>query len=121
MRYLITVVACILAGSAVAAERESFQLRTAGDLVRVCSVAETDPDYGESRGFCHGILVGAYHYYDAAVTPSKRFVCSPNPPPKRSKVMNDFVAWGNAHPQYMKDPAVDTLFKYLASTYPCKK
>jgi hypothetical protein len=35
--------------------------------------------------------------------------------------MGGFVTWANANPQFMKDAAVDTLFRYLAEAYPCKK
>jgi hypothetical protein len=31
------------------------------------------------------------------------------------------VAWTKKNPQYMKDGAIDTLFRYAAETFPCKK
>jgi hypothetical protein len=96
-------------------------MRDAADLVKVCSVDAADPAHANAMGFCHGVLVGAVRYYDSAVTGSKRFVCAPNPTPTRAKVMNDFVAWSSTHPAYMKEGAVDTLFRYLAEAYPCKK
>jgi hypothetical protein len=55
------------------------------------------------------------------VSAEKRFVCPPTPAQTRAEVMNGFVAWARSHPQYMKDAAVDTLFRYLAEAYPCKK
>jgi hypothetical protein len=35
--------------------------------------------------------------------------------------MNDFVAWAKSRSQVLKDPPLDTLFRYLAETYPCRK
>jgi hypothetical protein len=121
MRKLMLVAALMTSGAAVAADSNTFQLRDANDLVRACSVPQDDVHYANATGFCHGILVGAYRYYDATATAESRFVCPPSAVPTRAKVMNDFVAWAKAHPQYMKDAPVDTLFRYLAETYPCGK
>src|SRR5215831_4675541 len=121
MRSLVTLMALVFTGSAVAADSSNFQLRDAADLVRVCSVPADDPAYGSAMGFCHGILVGAFRYYESSVTGPGRFVCAPTPTPTRSKVMSDFVTWAGTHSGNMKDPAIDTLFRYLAEAYPCKK
>ncbi|MGA8055079.1 MAG: Rap1a/Tai family immunity protein [Burkholderiales bacterium] len=110
-----------VAGPAMAVDSATFQLRDAADLVRLCSVAADDPAYANAAGFCHGFLTGAFQYYDATESAATRFVCAPSPPSTRSKVMDDFVVWANAHPQYMKERAPDALFRYLAATYPCKK
>ena len=120
MRSLLALLAFILSGSAIAADSNTFQLRDAGDLVRVCSIEPGDPTYANAVGFCHGVLVGAFRYYESVATSANRFVCAPNPTPTRSKVMNDFVAWAGSNAKYMKDPPIDTLFRYLAETYPCK-
>lgn len=121
MRYFSVLLAFVFAGSALAADSSTFQLRDAGDLVRVCSVPRDHPVYDNASGFCHGILVGAFRYYEATVTNASRFVCAPTPTPTRAKVMNGFVAWAATHPALMKDPPVDTLFRYLEEAYPCKK
>ena len=121
MHWLIAVAAFMLAGAAVAADSNTFQLRHTDDLVLVCSVTPDDAHYANAAGFCHGLLVGAYRYYESTVTVDNRFICPPNPIPTRAKVMNGFVAWAKSHPQRMKESAIDTLFRYLAETYPCKK
>jgi hypothetical protein len=120
MRTFLALAAFTIVGSAAAADSTTYLLRDAADLARVCSVAPGDPNYANAAGFCHGILVGAFRYYESAVTRANRFVCAPLPTPTRAKVMNDFVTWTGAHPANMKDPAIDTLFRYLAETYPCK-
>jgi hypothetical protein len=121
MRSLILVAALLTSGAAVAVESSTFQLRDTNDLVRACSVAPDHTLYANAIGFCHGLLVGAYSYYVSTVTAENRFICPPSPVPTRAKVMNDFVAWTRSHSQFMKDPPVDTLFRYLAETYPCGK
>lgn len=121
MRKLMMAAALLASGVAVAADSSTFQLRDANDLVRACSVRTDDPLYANATGFCHGVLTGAYRYYLLTVPAENRFVCSPNPTPTRAKVMEDFVAWTKTHPQFLKNPPVDTLFRYLAENYPCRK
>lgn len=121
MRSLIFVAALLTSGAAVAVESSDFQLRDTNDLVRACSVPSDHALYANAAGFCHGLLVGAYGYYVHTVTAENRFICPPSPVPTRAKVMNDFVTWTQSHSQFMKDPPIDTLFRYLAETYPCRK
>ena len=121
MRILMLVAALLTSGAAIAVESSTFRLRDTNDLVRACSVAPDDAVYANAMGFCHGLLVGAYGYYASTATAESRFICPPNPVPTRAKVMNDFVAWARSHPQFMKDAPIDTLFRYLAETYPCGK
>jgi hypothetical protein len=121
MRGLILLAALLASGAAFAVDSSTFQLRDTDDLVRACSVPAGDTLYANATGFCHGILVGAYRYYDATVTAENRFICPPSPTQTRAEVMDGFVAWAKSHPQYIKDAPVDTLFRYLAETYPCRK
>ena len=120
MRSLTAVMALICMGSAAAADSSNYQLRDASDLVRICSVTPSDTNYANAIGFCHGVLTGAFRYYESVVPGPKRFVCAPNPTPTRTKVMDDFVKWAGSHSANMKDPPIDTLFRYLVETYPCK-
>jgi Rap1a immunity proteins len=121
MRRLIFAAALMTSGIVVAADSSTFELRDAEDLVRACSVPQKHTLYRNAIGFCHGVLTGAYRYYQATVTAENRFVCTPNPVPTRAKVMDDFVAWSKTHPQYLKEPPIDTLFRYLEETFPCGK
>ena len=121
MRSITAIMALAVAGSAFAADSSDFQLRNAGDLVRVCSVPRDHALHDSAAGFCHGVLTGAFRYYESTVAKENRFVCAPNPTPTRAKVMNDFVAWSAKNAKYMTDPPIDALFRYLAETYPCKK
>ena len=121
MRSVLAVAVFVLSGSALAADANVFQMREAGDLVAVCSTAADDPNHASATAFCHGVLVGAFGYYQSVVSSGERFVCAPNPTPTRAKVMSDFVTWSRANSKYMKDRPIDTLFRYLGEAYPCKK
>ena len=117
MRHALLLAGFLVAGMtpASAATIENFQVRTAADLVDLCDTDPSSVHYIAAIHFCQGFGIGAYQYYAAQVTedPSTRFVCIPNPPPTRNEAMAAFVGWARAHPKYMNDAPVDTLFRYL--------
>jgi hypothetical protein len=109
---------------ASAATPDHFRVRSAADLVAICSTPANDSMYPAAISFCHGYAVGAYQYYQATVSgpEGKPFVCVPTaPPPTRSEGLQMFVAWARNNPQHMGEPAVETLFRWLAVTWPCRK
>ncbi|MGE5442646.1 MAG: Rap1a/Tai family immunity protein [Bacteroidota bacterium] len=125
MRHALLLAGFLVAGMtpASAATIENFQVRTAADLVDLCDTDPSSVHYIAAIHFCQGFGIGAYQYYAAQVTedPSTRFVCIPNPPPTRNEAMAAFVGLARAHPEYMNDAPVDTLFRYLGQTYPCSR
>jgi Rap1a immunity proteins len=109
---------------ALAAAPDHFRVRSTADLVELCSTPANDSLYTAAMSFCHGYAVGAYHYYQATVAgpQGKPFVCVPAaPPPTRTEGLQMFVAWARENPQHMGEPAVETLFRWLAATWPCRK
>jgi Rap1a immunity proteins len=107
-----------------AATADHFRVRSTADLVEICSTPANDSLYAAAISFCHGYAVGAYQYYQATVAgpKGKPFVClPPTPPPTRTEGLQMFVAWARENPQHMGEPAVDTLFRWLAATWPCRK
>jgi hypothetical protein len=117
---IAAAVAATLGAAAHAAPADSYRARTTADLVAVCSTTSGEKDYASAIAFCHGVLAGAYNYYDLTTLGSKRFVCPPDPAPKRAQVASDFVAWAKARPQYMDAHGIDTLFRFAAEKYPCR-
>ena len=108
---------------ALAATPDQFRVRSTADLVEICSTPASDPMYAAAMGFCHGFGVGAYQYYRASVSgpEGKPFVCLSDPPPSRTEGLRMFVAWARENPQYMSEPAVETLFRWLVAKWPCRK
>lgn len=121
MKIAIVAAAAAFAVSAHAAPPDTYKIRNAGDLVKICTTQPEEADYATAIAFCHGVLAGAYGYYDASTPVADRFVCTPDPSPKRSRVAADFVTWANARPQLMNAGAIDTLFRFAAETFPCRK
>jgi hypothetical protein len=123
-KWMILVLVALLCapGWAGAVSEDDFELDTTADLVELCTVPSSDPLHREAVSFCVGFLVGAYHYHVAenAGPTGNLMVCPPDPPPKRSKVGEMFLDWVKNHPQYMNDEPVETWFRFLIETYPCK-
>ncbi|MEB2346283.1 MAG: Rap1a/Tai family immunity protein [Deltaproteobacteria bacterium] len=109
-----------LATSAALTE-DDFFVKSAQDLVDICSSPESDPLNDAADHFCQGFVVGAWQYHQAQAAGPKgvRLACPPDPPPTRNEVVTGFVAWAGKHPEHMAEPAVDTLFRYLVELAPC--
>ena len=56
------VLAPIMAG---ATDEMDFQVKTTENLIGLCTTKPGDPLYAQAVNFCHGYLVGAFHYDQA--------------------------------------------------------
>ena len=111
----------ILPVLAAAVSENDFKADTTEQIVNLCTAKAEDPLYHQAVNFCHGYLVGAYDYYEAAHSGPKAFklVCLPDPPPSRNEAIEMFIEWAKAHPQYMKGNPVETEFRFLTEKWPC--
>lgn len=112
-----------LPGFAGAVSEEDFKVNTTQNLINLLTVSPDDPLYDEAINFSQGYMLGAYHYYEASISGPKGFklLCLPATPPCRDEVIKMFVDWVNKHPQYMKEPPVETEFRFLVEIWPCKQ
>lgn len=99
------------------------EVRTAADLVKICSVTDDDPRVDGARGFCYGFLSGAAHYHHAlnAGRKGRPLFCLPEKGVTRAEGATLFVAWAKANPQHMGEAPVDALARFAVTTWPCKK
>jgi hypothetical protein len=123
MLFLLVVAGLLWAVGSEAVTRDNFLVRNTQDFIEICSVPDNDPLRDAAIGFCHGYGVGAVHYYLAAYSgpEAKKFVCLPDPPPSRSEGVQMFLAWARENPQYLNEPAVETIFRWLGKKWPCPK
>lgn len=114
--------ALLAPGIARAASTEAFYIRSAQDLVDLCTAGESDPLRAAAIHFCHGFASGAwqYHLAQAAGPEGVRLVCPPESA-TRASAIEGFVAWSRQHAEHMGGPAVEALFRYLVETWPCPK
>jgi len=118
----LLVATLLLAPSlAGAVTEEDFKIRTAQDLLDLCTVPTTDPLYGSALHFCHGYLVGALHFHltENAGPEGNPLVCFPTPPPDRNSAVSQFISWLQAHPQYLNGNPVEAEFRFLGEKWPC--
>lgn len=110
-----------LAPAAQAATVNNFQLKTTSDFIALCDTKPGEENYVAAVHFCHGFVAGAYQYYYqlAAHDPAERYVCLPDPPPSRETAKAGFLAWTRSNPATLQEAPVDSIFRYLAQTYPC--
>lgn len=115
----LTLPALAMAG---AVSEKDFRAETTQDLINLCTAAPDDPLYPHAINFCHGYLVGAFAYYEAASSGPKgtKLVCPPEPRPSRNETIQMFIDWVKAHPQYLKDKPVETEFRFLMEKWACK-
>jgi hypothetical protein len=98
----------------------NFVVRTAGDLVALCSADPSDPMVGPALGFCEGFAVGVYQtLQETQASLPAPFFCVPTPGPSRSQAIASFVAWVKASPSAASQRPADAILGYLQQTYPC--
>jgi hypothetical protein len=112
----------LLPGLAGAVSEKDFEAQSTENLINLCTAAPGDPLYQQAVNFCHGYLVGAYKYYEAAHSGpnAAKAICIPDPPPSRSAAVAMFIEWAKARPQYWRESPVETEFRFLAEKWPCK-
>lgn len=108
-----------LAGAALS--EDDFYVKNTQDLVDLCSAPETDPLQDASEHFCHGFFAGAWQYHEAQSNgpDGHRVVCPVEPYPTRNEAIAGFLAWSAANTQFMTEPAVESVFRYFVSKWPC--
>jgi hypothetical protein len=117
-------IALLMPAVARAVTDEDFQVKTTENLLNLCTVSASDPRAQEAIHFCHGYLVGAYHYHLAesdGPDAAKRLVCLPASGVTRNEAIAMFVEWAKTRPQYMKEAPVETEFRFLTEKWPCAK
>jgi hypothetical protein len=120
----LALCATLCVGSARAAVTEdNFNLRNTGDLIALCSPAQSDPLYTAASNFCHGFAVGVFRVLqeEDAARRSNHLFCLPNPPPTRSEAVASFTQWVNAKADRMALPAADGIAAFLADQYKCPR
>jgi hypothetical protein len=101
---------------------KDFVAQNTQNLINLCTASPQDPHYRDAIHFCHGYLVGAFHYYQAATADKRelKILCAPEPKPSRNEIIDMFVSWAQRHPEYMNEMPVETEFRFLTEKWPCK-
>ena len=99
-----------------------FQLNTAADLLDICTVDSAHPDYSAAHSFCLGYLTGGQHYHRAVTRdPGLPPIACPEQTVTREQAIDMYVVFMRAHPQYLQEPPMETVFRAAAAKWPCPK
>lgn len=49
-----------------------------------------------------------------------KFICIVQPAPSRKEVIKEYVSWADANQKYAKDPAADSILRFLGGRFPCE-
>jgi hypothetical protein len=114
----------LTAGATIASgavTQSQFPPRTVRDLITICAPAQDDPMMTAAINYCHGFAQGAVAVEEAHEDhrDARRLFCLPSPQPAEGSEITKFIAWANALPSRLDEPAIDGMFVYLAETYPC--
>lgn len=99
---------------------DDFKLRSADDLVDICTLETSHPDYAVAAAFCYGFFEGATHY-DNALSDSSLYadiVCVPDDV-TRTQAVSLVVDFLKENPQHEAEPAIDAVFRALIAEWPC--
>jgi hypothetical protein len=123
--FFCLILATLMTGPCLAGEVsvEDFQVKTTKDLFDLCTAPDNEPLASHAIHFCHGYLVGAFHYYAASVAGPEGLplVCPPDPRPYRNETIGMFIQWVKDHPQYWDELPVETEFRFLIEKWPCER
>ncbi len=99
---------------------DDYQLATSGDLLDVCTLSPGHEHYAVSMAYCAGYFQGGAQFHDAvAGTPEfPRIACAPQGT-KLEDLVNVFVAYAKANPQYLSERPMETVFRAVVNKWPC--
>ena len=113
---------CLPAVPAAAITEHEFLLRSGADIVALCATPSSDPLYTAAVHMCHGFGAGTYQTLVALARHEKLqpVVCAPAPAPTRNETVGRFLEWARRNPQYLSDPAVETMGRFFITEFPCR-
>ena len=76
----------------------------------------------DAQNFCFGFGEGVYQAYLANRSPNaKSAICFSNQGGTREMILQEFLKWNRANPQFNQERAAKTLIRFFVQTYPCKQ
>ena len=75
----------------------------------------------DGQNFCFGFGEGVYQSYLASRNPKlKPSICFLSNADSREVILQEFLVWNQANPQFNQDRAAKTLVRFFEAKYPCK-
>ena len=75
----------------------------------------------DAQNFCFGFGEGVYQAYLASRNPKlKPSICFSSNAATREIILQEFLLWTQANPQFNQERAAKTLVRFFEAKYPCK-
>lgn len=88
-----------------------------GALVALCK----DFNDVDAQNFCFGFGEGVYQAYLANLNPAKKpAICFTSGSTTREMILQEFLVWNQANPQFNQERAAKSLVRFFQAKYPCK-
>ena len=106
-----------------AVTEDTFLLRSSGDLVDLCSGAQSDTLYTAAVNFCQGFTVGVFRVLqeEDMAKLSRHMFCFPNPTPSRNETISSFVQWAKSDASRLSLTPADGVASFLVQQFPCPR
>jgi hypothetical protein len=102
------------------ADKGDFSLVNVQDLVDLCTVPQGQDLSDKGAYFCMGYMTGVIQYHNAlSAGPDEKPVICPDPSVTRLDMVETFVNWARAHPQYSNERAIEGVTAAAISKWPC--
>ena len=80
-----------------------------------------NPNDEQGRSFCFGFGEGVYQAYLVNRSPNAKLaICFVNKNETRNEILQKFLSWNMANPQFNQERAAKTLMRFFTQNYPCK-
>jgi Rap1a immunity proteins len=120
LKKIVLFVACLCCyqQSVVAQANMPANDASTAALVELCK-NRNDQD---AQNFCFGFGEGVFQAYLAnQPTNAKPSVCFPQQGGSREAILQEFLRWNRANPQFNSERAAKTLVRFFEQSYPCKR
>jgi hypothetical protein len=99
---------------------DDFRLRTAEDLLDICTADRSNPSYWEAQAFCLGYFHGGADFHRALVSgPGFQPIACPAAGTTVRDAVGVFVDYARAHPEELTKAPMDVVFQSVAQKWPC--
>lgn len=117
-RAILAGLAIVLVSSGPVQSAEPASRFSTRQLLTACAAGPGASDRGTD--FCDGFIVGAGLFYLELRRAEKipAWAC-PEPVPDLPEIRRAFIAWAEANPERLGEPAIDGFWRAMAETYPC--
>ena len=117
-RFIVIAAIFCLTQSAFAQKDLPADDASTAAFVELCK----NPDDQEGRSFCFGFGEGVYQTYLANRSPNTKVtICFADKNETRNQILQKFLSWNKANPQFNQERAAKTLMRFFAQSYPCKQ